>query len=51
MYDGISTFWHPNSSSIQEQCPIGTRRVSERVGMIANQVVKKKQYIYIIIKF
>ena len=42
MYDGVSTYWHPNSGTIQEQCPNGTQRVSETAGMIANQVVKKK---------
>ena len=41
MYDGVSTYWYPSTSTIQAQCPNGTQRVSEGVGMIANQVVKR----------
>ena len=41
-YDGVSTYWYPSTDTIQAQCPNGTQTVSERVGMIANQVVKKK---------
>lgn len=41
MYDGSSTYWSPDSSYIKEQCPNGTQRVSERIGVIANQVIIK----------
>ena len=42
VYDGTSTHWYPNSSTVTQLCPNGTQRISEGLGMIANQVVKYK---------
>ena len=42
VYDGMSTYWYPNSNIAQQLCPSGTQRVSDGLGMIANQVVKFK---------
>ena len=39
VYDGVSTYWYPDSSTMHELCPNGTQRVS---GIIASQVRSSK---------